>query len=66
MVRARLPMMIQDPDISATDVGRLVEDWTRLDQAHFLDGPITPRLAVIDLDPDTEELQEPVRFEPRH
>ena len=57
-------MMIQDPEISQTDIGRMVEDWKGLDQAHFLDGPITPRLAVVDLDPDTEDLQDPVIFEP--
>ena len=56
-MRARLPMMIQDPEISQTDVGRMVEDWIGLDQEHFLDGPITPRIAVVDLDPDTEALR---------
>lgn len=64
-MRARLPMMLQDPEISTTDVGTvLVEGWTKLDQKHFLDGPITPRVAVIDLDPDTEELRSPARYEP--
>jgi hypothetical protein len=62
-MRARLPMMIQDPEISTTDVGAvLVEGWTKLDQDHFLDGPIAPRVAVIDLDPDTEELRAPAKY----
>lgn len=63
-MRARLPMMIQDPEIAETDVGRMVEDWKGLEQDHFLAGPITPRLAVVDLDPDTEVLEPPVAFEP--
>ena len=62
-MRARLPMMIQDPEISQTDVGRMVEDWIGLDQEHFLDGPITPRIAVVDLDPDTEALHPAVKFQ---
>ena len=61
---ARLQMMIQDPDLAETAIGRLVEDWLGLEQEHFLDGPITPRLAIVDLDPDNEELQPPVPFDP--
>lgn len=56
-MRVRLPQMIQDPDLVARDVDRLVEDWTQLDEDHFLDGPITPRVAVVDLDPSTELLK---------
>ena len=63
-MRARLPMMIQDPEISQTDVGRMVEDWIGLDQEHYLDGPVTPRIAVVDLDPDTEALRPAVKFQP--
>jgi hypothetical protein len=48
--------MIQDPTLLARDVDRLVEDWTMLDEDHYLDGPITPRVAVVDLDPNTEKL----------
>ena len=55
-MRVRLPQMIQDPEVVKRDVDLLVEDWTMLDEDHFLDGPITPRVAVVDLDPNTEEL----------
>ena len=55
-MRARAPLMIQDPEISQMEVGRLVEDWTKIDEDHYLDGPVTPRVAVIDLDPNTEAL----------
>jgi len=60
----RLPMMIQDPSISQVDVGRLVEDWLKLDERHYLDGPVSERVAVVDLDPDTDALGPPVRFVP--
>src|SRR5690242_18025199 len=64
-MRVRLPMMIQDPEIAQlSSVGRLVEDWLGLEQEHLLDGPVTTRLAVVDLDPDTEELQAAVAFAP--
>jgi hypothetical protein len=56
-VRVRLPQMIQDPTLLNRDVDRLVEDWTMLDEDHYLDGPITPRVAVVDLDPNTEKLE---------
>ncbi len=56
-MKARVPMMIQDPEISKLEVGRLVEDWTGLDEDHYLDGPVTPRVAVVDLNPNTEELE---------
>jgi len=65
-MRARLPMMVQDPEIAAhqTPGEPIVEGWTMLDQDHFLDGPVTPRVAVIDLDPDTEHRERPVPFDP--
>jgi hypothetical protein len=56
-MKLRAPMMIQDPDLSEMKIGRLVEDWLGIDEDHYLDGPVTPRLAVVDLDPDTEQLE---------
>jgi hypothetical protein len=63
-MRVRLPLMIQDPDIAATTTGRLVETWTKADEDHWLDGPVTPRVAVLDLDPTTEALGPGAPFEP--
>ena len=63
-MRIRLPQMIQDPDISVLDIGRVVEDWTQLDEDHYLDGPVTPRVAVVDLNPTTEKLERGAVFEP--
>jgi len=56
-MKLRVTLMIQDPDLAPTDVGRLVEDWKGIDEDHYLDGPVTPRVAVVDLDPDTERLE---------
>ncbi len=56
-MRIRVTQMIQDPEISKLSVGRLVEDWTMLDEDHYLNGPITPRVAVVDLNPNTEKLE---------
>jgi hypothetical protein len=63
-MRIRVPQMIQDPELSKVDVGRLVEDWTMLDEDHYLDGPITPRVAVVDLDPNTERLEAGAVYQP--
>ncbi len=56
--------MIQDPEISQMEVGRLVEDWLKIDEDHYLDGPVTPRVAVIDLNPNTEALEPGAVFIP--
>ena len=59
-----VPMMIQDPALSDADIGRLVEEWEGLDEDHYLDGPVTPRVAVVDLHPDDERNIPPARFLP--
>jgi hypothetical protein len=63
-MRIRAPLMIQDPDIAVVDIGRQVEEWRGIDEDHYLDGPVTPRVAVVDLDPDTEELEPGAVFVP--
>lgn len=61
-MKVRAPLMIQDPAIADLKIGRLVESWTGIDEGHYLDGPVTPRLAVVDLDPDTEANVAPAEF----
>ena len=63
-MRVRVPLMIQDPEISRLPTDRLVEDWLGLAEDHYLDGPVTPRVAVVDLDPTTEALAPAAVFEP--
>ncbi len=63
-MRVRVPLMIQDPEIASLPTDRLVEDWLGLAEAHYLDGPVTERVAVVDLDPTTEALEPGAVFEP--
>jgi hypothetical protein len=63
-MRVRVPLMIQDPEIAHLTTDRLVEDWLGLAEGHYLDGPVTERVAVIDLDPTTEALEPGAVFEP--
>jgi hypothetical protein len=63
-MRIRAPLMIQDPDLGGVALTRPVEEWRGIDEDHYLDGPVTPRVAVVDLDPDTEELQPGAVFVP--
>ena len=63
-MRVRVPLMIQDPEIAHLTTDRLVEDWLGLAEAHYLDGPVTERVAVIDLHPTTEALEPGAVFEP--
>ena len=63
-MRVRVPLMIQDPEIARLPTDRLVEDWLGLAEAHYLDGPVTERVAVVDLDPTTEALEPGAVFEP--
>ena len=58
------PMMIQDPAIADLKIGRLIERWEGIHEDHYLDGPVTPRVAIVDLDPSTEANVEPARFLP--
>lgn len=57
-------MMIQDPATAGASLGRLVETWQELDEDHYLDGPVTPRVAVIDLDPETGRNVPGAKFRP--
>jgi len=63
-MRVRVPLMIQDPEIAHLTTDRLVEDWLGLAEPHYLDGPVTERVAVIDLHPTTEALEPGAVFEP--
>jgi len=63
-MKIRAPLMIQDPELAVMSIGRRVEEWLGIDEAHYLDGPVTPRVAVVDLHPDTEELEPGAVFIP--
>ncbi len=63
-MRVRIPLMIQDPQVADLPTDRLVEDWLGLAEPHYLTGPVTERVAVVDLDPTTEALVPGAVFEP--
>jgi hypothetical protein len=64
-VDALVPMMIQDPVVAeAKGMARLTEGFVVQDEAFFLDGPVTGRVAVLDLDAETGELHPGVPFVP--
>lgn len=62
-MRIRIPVIVKDPvvtdykDVDPTETLTIEEDV-------FLDGPISPRVAVLDFQPDLGQLAEPARFVP--
>lgn len=62
---AIVPMMIQDSSVAqAKDMPRLTEGYVVQDEDFFLDGPVTGRVAVLDLDSETGELHPGSSFVP--
>lgn len=60
-----VPMMIQDPFVAQVKgMDRLTEQFVIKRESFFLDGPITRRVAVLDLDADTGALHPGSRFGP--
>jgi hypothetical protein len=62
---AIVPMMIQDASVAqAKGMRRLTEGFIVKDEAFFLDGPVTRRVAVLDLDAETGDLHPGAPFIP--
>jgi hypothetical protein len=60
-----VPMMIQDPLLAgAKGTQRMTEGFVIAGEDFFLDGPVTRRVAVLDLDHVTGELHAGARFRP--
>jgi hypothetical protein len=58
-------MMIQDPLVTDLEaLTRPTEGFVIKREPFFLDGPVTRRVAVLDLDPDTGQLEPGARFAP--
>jgi hypothetical protein len=56
-VEALVPMMIQDPSVAqAKAMSRLTEGFVVKGEPFFLDGPVTRRVAVLDLDAEKGDL----------
>ena len=63
-MKVRLPVMIKDPMHSEYLGVPLTETWHADNEEYYLDGPVTPRVAVIDFHPKTGALSRGVRFLP--
>lgn len=62
-MRVKIPIMIQDPELSAYE-GMPGEEDVIVEDDFFLDGPITRKVAVIDFDPETGALAGLATFRP--
>jgi hypothetical protein len=61
-LRARVPVLVQDPSVSGHEGIEPTENVDILDEDFFLDGPVARRIAVLDFDPDTGALSPGVPF----
>jgi hypothetical protein len=60
-MKVRVPVTVKDPEVSQYKEIRPTED-VHIDEDAILDGPISPRVAVLDFDPATGTLAPGVRF----
>lgn len=65
-MKVKLPLMIQDPRASQLKGMPLVERYEFENEAFYLDGPVTERIAVLDFDEKTGELLPGATFVPPH
>jgi hypothetical protein len=63
-VRIEVPMMIQDPKLSKLEGLERIKEGHRVEEDFFLDGPVSRRVAILDLDPKTGKLEPGVPFRP--
>ncbi|MES1240742.1 MAG: hypothetical protein ABUT39_03905 [Acidobacteriota bacterium] len=63
-MKARLPIMLDDPQFSKLAGLADFEEFHSRDEEFFLDGPVSRRVAVLDFDPGTGEILPGARFLP--
>lgn len=63
-MKVRVPMMVQDPKVAPHGDERIVEGFEITEEAFFLDGPVTQRIALLDFERDTGALLPAVPFRP--
>jgi hypothetical protein len=63
-VKIRVPMMIQDPKLSKLEGLERIREKHSVDEGFFLDGPVSRRVAILDLDPKTGRLESGIPFRP--
>lgn len=63
-MEVRVPYMIQDPTLAQNKAIKPVEGLIIKNERFFLDGPITRRVAILDFDPESGDLQPGAKFVP--
>jgi hypothetical protein len=63
-VKAKLPIMLDDPQISTLAGLDNSEEFITRDEDFFLDGPVSRRVAVLDFDPQTGQILPGARYVP--
>jgi hypothetical protein len=63
-MRVRVPVLVKDPDVARYKGVPLTETFVIDGEDVFLDGPVSPRVAVTDFDPATGALEPGARLEP--
>lgn len=63
-MKIQIPMMIQDPKLSKLEGLERIKESHGVDEDFFLDGPVSRRVAILDLDPKTGRLEPGVPFRP--
>jgi len=62
-MKVRVPVIIKDPEV-AEDKDVAPTEWLEIEEDAFLDGPVSPRVAVLDFEPDEGFLAPSARFLP--
>ncbi len=63
-MRVRIPIIVKDPEVTEWKGVPPTEPFVAQSEDIFLDGPITPRVAILDFDAKTGRLEPPVPFAP--
>lgn len=63
-MKVRLPALFQDTEQPTFKGGEALAQAIQLEDAYFLDGPISRRVAVLDFDPETGVLLEGAKLKP--
>ena len=63
-MKVRVPVLVKDPEVAKWKGIPFVEPFTITMEGHFLDGPVTRRVAVLDFDDKAGGLRRAARFVP--
>ncbi|UCH79425.1 MAG: hypothetical protein JSU81_05590 [Candidatus Coatesbacteria bacterium] len=63
-MKVRVPLMVQDPEFARFKDLKQTEGFDITREDYFLDGPVIERVAVLDFDPESDEVIKGARFVP--